>query len=320
MRAISLTPKNLDQTEYPQREGVEASFSLDNVDDVPPLGPTNITDIADVAGSIAANEDGSVTVGGIVDPTVPSPIAIFTIQPTADPITYVGGKTVLVQTAPDGTVTETDGSLDEGSITIDVGQLANGMYMYHALVADEFGNVQVQGEADMPSPVITVEVLNIRVSDITDLTVTAVDGESPDRHLLQETIGELQGRFPLKESIVVSFNVNNGSLAVEDLTGVLVDGHEVTFTASSDAANAFSLMADKLSAMVDGWYTPHGRVTKRNGSVTFPLATINLDNTGPMISIETPAEGDTVNDLPTLLAGFGDGDLGSGVSDGSSTY
>ena len=317
VRAISLTPKNLDQTEYPQREGVEASFSLDNVDDVPPLGPTNITDIADVAGSIAANEDGSVTVGGIVDPTVPSPIAIFTIQPTADPITYVGGKTVLVQTAPDGTVTETDGSLDEGSITIDVGQLANGMYMYHALVADEFGNVQVQGEADMPSPVITVEVLNIRVSDITDLTVTAVDGESPDRHLLQETIGELQGRFPLKESIVVSFNVNNGSLAVEDLTGVLVDGHEVTFTASSDAANAFSLMADKLSAMVDGWYTPHGRVTKRNGSVTFPLATINLDNTGPMISIETPAEGDTVNDLPTLLAGFGDGDLGSGVSDGS---
>ena len=319
VRAWSLTPKNknLDQPEYLQRDGVEASFSLDNVDDVPPLGPTNITDIADVAGSIAANEDGSVTVGGIVDPTVPSPIAIFTIQPTADPITYVGGKTVLVQTAPDGTVTETDGSLDEGSITIDVGQLANGMYMYHALVADEFGNVQVQGEADMPSPVITVEVLNIRVSDITDLTVTAVDGESPDRHLLQETIGELQGRFPLKESIVVSFNVNNGSLAVEDLTGVLVDGHEVTFTASSDAANAFSLMADKLSAMVDGWYTPHGRVTKRNGSVTFPLATINLDNTGPMISIETPAEGDTVNDLPTLLAGFGDGDLGSGVSDGS---
>ena len=317
VRAISLTPKNLDQTEYPQRDGVEASFSLDNVDDVPPLGPTNITDVADVAGSIVANEDGSVTVGGIVDPTVSSPIAIFTIQPTADPITYVGGKTVLVQTAPDGTVTETDGSLDEGSITIDVGQLANGMYMYHALVADEFGNVQVQGELDRHSPVITVEVLNIRVSDITDLTVTAVDGESPDRHLLQETIGELQGRFPLKESIVVSFNVNNGSLAVEDLTGVLVDGHEVTFTASSDAANAFSLMADKLSAMVDGWYTPHGRVTKRNGSVTFPLATINLDNTGPMISIETPAEGDTVNDLPTLLAGFGDGDLGSGVSDGS---
>ena len=319
VRAWSLTPKNenLDQPEYPQRDGVEASFSLDNKDDVPPLGPTNITDIADVAGSIAANEDGSVTVGGIVDLTVPSPIAIFTIEPTADPITYVGGKTVLVQTAPDGTVTETDGSLEVGSIEIDVGLLANGTYMYHALVVDEFGNVQVQGELDRPSPVITVNIVNFRVSDITDLTVTAVDGESPDRHLLQETIGELQGRFPLKESIALSFNVNNGSLAVEELTGVLIDGQPVTYAAGSDVENAFSLMASELSAVVDGWYTPHGQVTKRNGSVTFPLATINLDNTGPMIAIETPVEGATVNDLPTLLAGFGDGDLGSGVSDGS---
>ncbi len=319
VRAWSLTPKNenLDQPEYLQRDGVEASFSLDNKDDVPPLGPTNITDIADVAGSIAANEDGSVTVGGIVDPTVPSPIAIFTIEPTADPITYVGGKTVLVQTAPDGTVTETDGSLEVGSIEIDVGLLANGTYMYHALVVDEFGNVQVQGELDRPSPVITVNIVNFRVSDITDLTVTAVDGESPDRHLLQETIGELQGRFPLKESIALSFNVNNGSLAVEELTGVLIDGQPVTYAAGSDVENAFSLMASELSAVVDGWYTPHGQVTKRNGSVTFPLATINLDNTGPMIAIETPVEGATVNDLPTLLAGFGDGDLGSGVSDGS---
>ncbi|MDE0635805.1 MAG: Ig-like domain-containing protein [Candidatus Poribacteria bacterium] len=324
VRAYSLTPKNPVQVEYPKRDeylergGVEAFFSLDNDDDVPPLGPTNITDVADVAGSIAANEDGSYTVGGIVDDTVDSPVAIFSIEPTADPKTYVGGMIRLVRTAPDGTVTELPSAdVTEGQITDDVGLLANGTYMYHALVADEFGNWQVQGENDMPSPVVTVHVLNFRVSDISDLTVTAVDGESPDRHVLQETIGELQGRFPLKESIAVSFNVNNGSLAVEDLTGILVDGHEVTFTAGSGAENAFSLMADKLSTLVDGWYTPEGRVTKRNGSVTFSLATINLDNTGPMIAVETPIEGHTVNDLPTLLAGFGDGDLGSGVSDGS---
>ncbi len=324
VRAYSLTPKNPVQVEYPKRDeylergGVEAFFSLDNDDDVPPLGPTNITDVADVAGSIAANEDGSYTVGGIVDDTVDSPVAMFSIEPTADPKTYVGGMIRLVRTAPDGTVTELPSvDVTEGQITDDVGLLANGTYMYYALVADEFGNWQVQGENDMPSPVVTVHVLNFRVSDISDLTVTAVDGESPDRHVLQETIGELQGRFPLKESIAVSFNVNNGSLAVEDLTGILVDGHEVTFTAGSGAENAFSLMADKLSTLVDGWYTPEGRVTKRNGSVTFSLATINLDNTGPMIAIETPTEGHTVNDLPTLLAGFGDGDLGSGVSDGS---
>ncbi|MDE0088803.1 MAG: Ig-like domain-containing protein, partial [Candidatus Poribacteria bacterium] len=317
VRAIALTPKNLDHPEYDDREGVEASFSLDNVDDVPPLGPTNITDVADVAGSIAANEDGSYTVGGIVDPGVESPVATFSIEPTADMKTYVGGKIGLVQTAADGSETMAEASLEDGKITVDVGLLANGTYMYHALVADAFGNWQVQGEEDMPSPVITVHVLNFRVSDITGLTVTAVDGESPDRLPLQMTVGELAGRFPLKESISVSFNVNNGSLAVGDLTGVLVDGHEVMFTAGSDAENAFSLMASGLMAVADGWYTPEGRVTKRNGSVTFQLATINLDNTGPMITIVSPTEGEAVNGLPSLNAGFGDGDMGSGVSDGS---
>ena len=305
VRAWSLTPKNLNQTEYPQRDGVEASFSLDNVDDVPPLGPTNITDVADVAGSITADEDGSYTVGGIVDLTVPSPVATFTVEPTAEPITYEGGSTMLVQTAADGTVTETAGDLDEGKITIDVGLLENGTYMYHALTVDAFGNVQDDGS----SPIITVHVLNFRVSDISELMVTAVDGVAVD--------GELPDRIPLRESIAVSFNVANGSLAVEDLTGILVDGHEVTFAAGSGAENAFSLMADKLSKVADGWYTPHGRVTKRNGSVTFALTDINLDNTGPIITIETPTEGHTVNDLPTLLGAFHDGELGSGVNAGN---
>ena len=305
VRAISLTPKNPVQNEYGPREGVEASFSLDNVDDVPPLGPTNITDVADHVGSLVANEDGSFTARGIVDPGVESTKVTFTIEPTANPITYAGGKTVLVQTAPDGTVTEADGSLDEGSVTVDIGQLANGTYMYHALVADEFGNVQVQGEADMPSPVVTVHVLNFRVSDIMDLMVTSVDGVAVD--------GELPERIPLRESIAVSFNVNNGTLFVNDLTGVYLDGHGVTFMAGGEG-NAFSLAASDLMSVTDGWYTPQGRVTIRERFVDFPLAMINLDNTGPMIAIETPAEGHTVNDLPTLLAGFGDGDLGVGVS------
>ena len=44
---------------------------------------------------------------------------------------------------------------------------------------------------------------------------------------------------------------------------------------------------------------------------------INLDNTGPMITIVTPGMGDSINDLPTLQAGFQDGELGSGVSTGN---
>ena len=197
VRAISLTPKNLDHPEYPQRDGVEASFSLDNVDDVPPLGPTDITDVSDHIGSLVANEDGSFTARGIVDDAVESTKLTFSIEPTAKPITYAGGKIRLDQTGPDGTVEELPPvDVSEGQITVDIGNLDNGTYMYYALVADEFGNWQVQGEDDKPSPVVTVHVLNFRVSDISDLTVTAVDGESPDRHILQETIGELQGRFP----------------------------------------------------------------------------------------------------------------------------
>ena len=311
VRAISLTPKNLDHPEYPQRDGVEASFSLDNVDDVPPLGPTNITGVSDRDAygdmqPIMANEDGSYTVGGIVDQGVNSPAGIFHIEPTAEMVTYQNGSLKLVQTAPDGTVTKAVGSLDDGYVEIDVGMLENGTYMYYALVIDEFGNIQVQGEADMPSPIVTVHVLNFRVSDIMDLMVTSVDGVMVD--------GELPEMIPLRESIGVSFNVPNGTLMVDDLTAVHVNGEQAAFTAGSEAENAFSLMASELSMIASGHYTVRGEVTKRNGSVTFPLAMVNLDNTAPMISFVSPVEGEAINDLPTLNAMFNDGDLGVGIS------
>ena len=327
VRAIALTPKNMDHPEYPQRDGVEASFSLDNVDDVPPLGPTNITDVADVAGSIAANEDGSYTVSLIDDDPALSTDVMFTIETAdpevVDPLTYAGGKVRLVRADDsDNKDPKNYGYLNadgKAEVTVNVGDLDNGTYQFHALVIDASDNEQVQGEGGDKhlSPTITVHVRNFRVSDITDLTVTAVDGESPDRLPLQETVGELQGRFPLKESISVSFNVDDGSfLEKNDLTGVLIDGHAVTFEPDGEG-NAFSLMASGLMAVADGWYTPEGRITKRNGSVTFPLATINLDNTGPMITIVSPTEGEAINGLPSLNAGFQDGDMGSGVSDGS---
>ena len=41
---------------------------------------------------IEADADGNYTVGGIVDETVESPIAIYTVEPTADPSTYASVK------------------------------------------------------------------------------------------------------------------------------------------------------------------------------------------------------------------------------------
>ena len=306
--AISLTPKNKAHPEYAQRDGVEASFSLDNVDDVPPLGPTNITDVADHVGSIEPNEDGSYTARGIVDDAVESTILTFSIAPTAEPITYANGKIGLVQTAPDGTVSHVEGSLDDGYITVDIGMLENGAYTYYALVGDEFGNWQ-DHENEVASPIITVHVLNFRVSDIMELMVTSVDGMPVE--------GELPDPIPLRDSIAVSFNVNNDTLFVEDLIGVVVGGQfrdGDDYTAGSDGENAFMLSANNLMELPSQHTTPHGRIEIRERFVDFPLANINLDNTAPVITFVTPTEGATVNNLPTLHAEYNDGDLGVGIS------
>ena len=277
-----------------------AMFSVDNVDDVSPEGPTHIVAVSDVAGMIRKNEDNSYTVGGIVDDTVPSPIAIFTTEQDAavDPITYEGGSVNLVQTTADGTETVTMGEagvLD--TITIDVGMLENGTYMFHALTVDEFGNVQTD-----ESPKITVHVLNFRVSDVSDLAVIAVDGT--------DVADAPTEPIPLRESVTVSFMVANGSLAAEELSGA-VNGQSMPSESDEDPENTFTLLVE-VGSLVDGIYTPDGVVTQRNGSVAFPLTTVNVDNTGPMVMIESPTDGEAVDSLPTFHASYHDG-AGAGV-------
>ena len=285
--------------EVPGRPGAKTYLSVDNVDDVGPLGPTNIVAVADVAGAIDADADGNYTVGGIVDETVQSPIATYTTEPTADPSTYASVK--LVQVDADGTETVIDGEVGVLDITTDVGMLANGAYMLHALAVDEFGNMQTD-----ESPQTTVNVLNFRVADVSSLKVTAVDGVDVPRTPTEP--------IPLRSSLTVGFDVDNGSLDAEDLSGS-VPGNDVSSEREENPENTFSLKID-VSGLSDGVYTPDAVVTKRNGSVSFPLATINLDNTGPMVEIQTPSEDDTVDSMPTVHATYHDGE-GSGV-DGTS--
>ena len=66
VRAVAITPKRSENPETISADGVTASFSVDNIDDVGPLGPTHITMVSDIAGQIVANDDSSYTVGGIV--------------------------------------------------------------------------------------------------------------------------------------------------------------------------------------------------------------------------------------------------------------
>ena len=139
---------------------------------------------------------------------------------------------------------------------------------------------------------------------MTDPVVTAIDGVDVAEPPAEPVI-------PLRESITVGFVVANGSVAVDQL-GASINGNPITNEPGEDPENTFSLMVSELSALPDGLYTPDGMVTQWNGSVSFPLAAINLDNTGPTVIIETPSEDDTVHSLPTVHASYDDGE-GSGV-------
>ena len=295
VRAIAVSAAN--DSETASSIGVKSTFSLDNVDDVGPIGPTNIVAVADVVGAIEADADGNYMVGGIVDETVPSPIAIYTVEPTADPSTYASVK--IIQVDADGNEIPTDGEVGMLDITTDAS--VDGVYMLHALAVDEFGNEQTD-----ESPQITVNVLNFRVADVTRLRVTAVDDVVVPRTPPEP--------IPLRSSLTVGFDVDNGSLDAEELSGS-VPGNDVSSESEENPENSFSLKVD-VSGLADGVYTPEAVVTKRNGSVSFPLKTINLDNTGPMVEIQTPSEDETVGSLPTFHATYHDGE-GSGVNGAS---
>ena len=312
VRAIAISAAN--ESEAAAADGIKSQFSLDNVDDVAPLGPTNITAVShvneggEVVEMVDPNEDGSYTVGGIVDETVPSPMAMLTVEPTAAPETFTDGSVTLVRTDADGTQTITDG--EPGVVdaaTVDVGMLENGTYMFHALIVDAFGNVQAD-DSEADGSRVTVHVLNFRLSDITDLAVTAVDGVD-----VAEPPAE---PIPLRNSLAVGFMVANGSLAADELSAS-INGNPIASESAEDPEMTFSLSVMEISALPDGMYTPDGVVTQWNGSVSFALAMINLDNTGPMVKIETPSEDHTVESLPTVHASYQDGE-GSGA-DGTGT-
>ena len=291
---------NVNGTEILSPAGVTATFSVDNVDDVAPVGPTAILLVEDVAGEIIPDEAGAYTVGGIVDDSVNAPVATFTLQPTAAADTYASVR--LVQTTEDGTVTEIDGEAGEMKVTVDVGALENAQYSFHALAVDAAGNVQTD-----ESPTTAVNVLNFRLADISDVAVTAVDGE-----VVAESPVE---PIPLTTSVTVSLTVANGSLSLGDVTGGTVNGSEMPSETVEEPENTFALTVD-MSGLPDGLYTPSGVITQRNGSVSFPLsaseAMINVDNTAPMVTIEAPLAGHTIDSLPTVLATYEDG-AGAGV-------
>ena len=127
--------------------------------------PTLITNVATEDGEVKLDAEAETyTVGGCA--------ATFKIEPTAAPNTYSSVK--LVQTAPDGVETEFIADTELSEITVDVGTLENGLYSFHALTVDEFGNLQAND-----SPKIKVHVKN-EVPDVSIITIDEAEKRNPD--------------------------------------------------------------------------------------------------------------------------------------------
>ena len=127
--------------------------------------PTLITNVATADGEVKLNTaTGIYTVGGSA--------AAFKIEPTAAPDTYSSVK--LVQTASDGTETEISADAGVSEIKVDIGTLKNGMYRFHALTVDQFGNLQTN-----KSPEIKVHVKN-EAPNVLAITIDEAQKTNPD--------------------------------------------------------------------------------------------------------------------------------------------
>ena len=173
VRAVAI---GADGTEWPSNRITR--FSVDNVDDVPPIGPTPIVSVADADGQpIKANEDGSYTVGGLISPVV------FTVQPEAKSTTY--NSVNLVQTAEDDTETTTQGTSGQLEFTVNVGEIEDGTYTFHALAVDAAGNIQSDRIEESK---ITVHIENWPAPEIVAITVDPAAETNPDSGAPQGTI------------------------------------------------------------------------------------------------------------------------------------
>ena len=149
LRAVAIT----DSGKIISSDECIEKFSVDNVDDVPPLGPTKIIKVTVPDGMIPVDE----TITYRTNKNIESSEASFVIRPTANSRTYSSVK--LIRTDADGAQNECRGMLVRSewrkesapqaihsasatTIKFDISSLTSGLYTFHALAVDRAGNVQ----------------------------------------------------------------------------------------------------------------------------------------------------------------------------------
>ena len=263
---------------YESAEELSQSFSVDNVDDVPPLTGTAIVEISDAAGTIEA-VDGVFTVGGIVDESVDAPYATVMSMPIADPITYDRVDLLINRRNDDGSlgdmVSEMQAEMGEENytVTVDVSALENGAYFFQALATDDAENPN-QEVRDIAFAAM-IDVANFIPPPVID-----IDGKTVEQ-LTEENPGGVQ--------VTRSFKFSVSAIAFDpvDEIDVLIDGmREIDYTVQvleagdSTTPTEFSVTLH-TEAVELGYHEFALQITKRNGSMTFPLPPLFVDNEAP---------------------------------------
>lgn len=288
---------------YESSEEMSQSFSVDNIDDVPPLTGTAILQISDAAGMIEAVDD-VFTVGGIVDESVDAPFAMVMSMPIADPITYARVDVLVNRRNDDGglgdMVSEMQAEMGEENYTatVDVSALENGAYFFQALATDEVGNQEVRDLAFAAM----IDVANFIPPPDID-----IDGKTVEQ-VTEENPGGVQ--------VTRSFKFSVSAIAFDpvDEIDVLIDGmREIDYTVkvleAGDSTTPTEFTVTLHTEAVElGYHEFALQITKRNGSMTFPLPPLFVDNEAPQVTVNSPVEHSEVNALPNFRAMYNDGE------------
>ena len=294
--------------EYPSADGITDSISLDN------YSPTAITTVANEVEMVAAREDGSYYVSGLLHESVPDPMLTLTSRTGAHPSTFTGGIALAVNDAS-GTAVEipATGFSDSGNYTFtgvfNLASIPNGTYTFMAAAHAADGSP----EARIVAMAITVEVGNFTPPDnfadpsvdILSVTNTLGEANSP-----ADTDAMYPTGFPaigdkVTATLIVP-NVAAGDVDVligEDGMSAATMGALMIMKMHDD--NNIVIMID-TSGLDEGMYSLVGTVTKPNGSVPFGLPSIRVDRTGPAVEIVSPLSRHQVTTLPTIQVNYTD--------------
>ena len=293
---------------YESAPGITDSFSTDN------YSPTAITQVANEVEMVAAREDGSYYVSGLIAEGVPDPMLTLTSRTGAHHSAFMGGIALAVNDAS-GTAVEIAETAFTGSgnhtytAAFNLASIPNGMYTFMAVAHTADG----AAEERIVAMAITVEVGNFippdnfadPTVDILSVTNTRGQANSPSDTDAQYPIGLPAIGDEVCVTLIVP-NVSAGDVDVLIGDDLMSAAMMAALTVMDPDANSSIGICIDTSGLDEDMYSLVGTVSKPNGSVQFGLPSIRIDRTAPVIEIVSPLEGHQVSTRPTVQVAYTD--------------